>query len=118
MTQTDVAIVGGGVSGLSTAFYLQKLGISSVLIEKAERFGGLIKTDYIGGCELEAGPDSFISAKPAVVKLAKDLQIEDNLIGSNDEKRRIFVIRNGALTPMPKGMVMMVPTDWDSALRS
>jgi oxygen-dependent protoporphyrinogen oxidase len=50
--------------------------------------------------------------------LAKDLQIENDLIGSHDEKRQIFVVRNGLLTPMPKGMVMMVPTDWDSALCS
>ncbi len=118
MTKTDVAIIGGGISGLSTAFYLKKLGIRSVLLEKEDRLGGLIRTDYIKGCELEAGPDSFISAKPAVAELAKDLQIENDLIGSQDEKRQIFVIRNGHLTPMPKGMVMMVPTDWGSALRS
>ncbi len=118
MTKTDVAIIGGGISGLSTAFYLKKLGIRSVLLEKEDRFGGLIRTDYTHGCELEAGPDSFISAKPAVAELAKDLQIENDLIGSQDEKRRIFVIRNGHLTPMPKGMVMMVPTDWGAALRS
>lgn len=118
MTKTDVVIVGGGVSGLSTAFYLKKRGIRSILVEKTERLGGLIKTDYIKGCELEAGPDSFISAKPSVVKLAEDLRIENELIGSNDGKRQIFVVRNGTLTPMPKGMVMMIPTDWNSVLRS
>ena len=118
MTQTDVIIVGGGVSGLAAAFYLKKAGIRSVLLERDSRVGGLIRTDYIKGCELEAGPDSFISAKPAVAKLAKELGIEKDLIGSHDEKRQIFVVRNGALTPMPKGMVMMVPTDWNSALRS
>ena len=118
MTKTDVVIVGGGISGLATAFYLKKNGISSILLEKTERLGGLIRTDYIKGCELEAGPDSFISTKPSVIKLAQDLQIESELIGSNDEKRQIFVVRNGHLTPMPKGMVMMVPTDWHSVLRS
>ncbi len=118
MTKTDVAIVGGGISGLSTAFYLKKQGIRSVLLEKAERFGGLIRTDHIEGCDLEAGPDSFISTKPAVAKLAAELGTQDQLIGSNDEKRQIFIVRNGVLTAMPKGMVMMVPTDWNSAFRS
>jgi oxygen-dependent protoporphyrinogen oxidase len=118
MTKTDVAIVGGGISGLSTAFYLKRLGVRSILFEKKNHIGGLIRTDYFHGCELEAGPDSFISAKPAVAELAKELRIEDELIDSNDEKRQVFVVRNGQLTPMPKGMVMMVPTDWDSALRS
>jgi oxygen-dependent protoporphyrinogen oxidase len=118
MTRTDVAIVGGGISGLATAFYLKRLGIRSILLEKENRLGGLIRTDHIEGCDLEAGPDSFISTKPAVAELAEDLQIENDLIGSNDEKRQIFIVRNGVLTPMPKGMVMMIPTDWGSTLRS
>lgn len=118
MIKTDVAIVGGGISGLATAFYLKKQGIRSVLVEKTERFGGLIRTDHTEGCDLESGPDSFISTKPAVAKLAAELGIEDQLIGSNDQKRQIFIIRRGALTPLPKGMVMMVPTDWKSVVRS
>lgn len=118
MTKTDVVIVGGGISGLSAAFYLKQRGIRSILFEKTDRLGGLIRTDYVKECELEAGPDSFISTKTSVVKLAEDLRIENELIGSNDQKRKIFVVRNGALTPMPKGMVMMVPTNWNSVLRS
>lgn len=118
MITTEVTIVGGGISGLATAFYLKKLGIRSLLLEKGDRLGGLIRTDYLQGCELEAGPDSFISTKPAVAQLARDLRIENELIGSNDEKRQVFVVRNGQLIPMPKGMVLMVPTDWNSTLRS
>jgi protoporphyrinogen/coproporphyrinogen III oxidase len=118
MIKTDVAIVGGGISGLATAFYLKQQGIRSVLMEKTERFGGLIRTDHTEGCDLEAGPDSFISTKPAVAKLAAELGIAGELIGSNDERRQIFIVRHRALTALPKGMVMMVPTDWKSAFRS
>jgi len=50
-----VLIVGGGISGLSTAYYLSQAGISSILFEKTTRLGGLIQTDVIQGCRLEAG---------------------------------------------------------------
>src|SRR3954451_15028280 len=112
-------IVGGGVSGLSTAYYLSQAGISSVLFEKTKRLGGLIQTDLIQDCRLEAGPDSFLAAKPAVKELAHDLPgLESQIIGSNDEARRVFVARDDRLVPLPAGMVMMAPGKWLPVLRS
>lgn len=114
-----VLVVGGGVSGLATAYYLSQLGIPSVLFEKANRLGGLIQTDLIQGCRLEAGPDSFLAAKPAVKELAHDLPgLESQIIGSNDAARRVFVARDGRLVPLPAGMVMMAPGKWLPVLRS
>jgi len=115
-----VLIVGGGISGLATAYYLGKAGIRSTIIEKSSRLGGLIKTDRVQGCELEAGPDSYLSTKTAVAELAQELGggLTEKIIGSNDEARRIFVVRKGKLTPMPKAMSMMVPGEWAPVLRS
>lgn len=119
MPAENVVIVGAGVSGLSAAYFLSRSGIRSTLIEKADRLGGLIKTDLVGGCELEAGPDSYLAAKPAVTELAQELPaLKDQIIGSNDASRRIFVVRGGKLMPMPPGMVMMVPTRWGTCLGS
>ena len=64
-----VAIIGGGISGLSTAYYLARRGIASTLIESRPRLGGVIQTEHVDGCTIEAGPDSFISAKPAALEL-------------------------------------------------
>jgi oxygen-dependent protoporphyrinogen oxidase len=115
----DVLIVGGGVSGLATAYFLGKHGIRSTIIENSNRLGGVIKTDLIEGCQLEAGPDSYIASKAAVTELAHELgDLETQIIGSNDARRRIFVVRRGKLVPMPEGMVMMVPGQWIPALRS
>jgi protoporphyrinogen/coproporphyrinogen III oxidase len=114
-----VLIVGGGVSGLSTAYYLSRAGISSVLFEKTKRLGGLIQTDLIQDCRLEAGPDSYLAAKPAIKELARDLpELERQIIGSNDAARRVFVARAGRLVPLPAGMVMMAPGKWPPVLRS
>src|SRR5205823_6400382 len=110
MGAENVIIVGAGISDLATAYFLGKHGIRSTIIEKSNRLGGLIKTDSIEGCQFEAGPDSYIASKPAVTELARELgDLETQIIGSNDARRRIFVVRRGKLVPMPEGMVMMVP---------
>jgi len=114
-----VLIIGGGISGLSTAYYLGKHGIPSILLEKSGRLGGLIRTDVVEGCQLEAGPDSYIATKPAVTELADELPaLAGQVIGSNDRERRIFIVRNSGLIPMPEGMSMMVPGRMLAALRS
>jgi oxygen-dependent protoporphyrinogen oxidase len=114
----NVVVVGGGISGLASAYYLLQSGFHPLLIEQSGRFGGLIKTDRIEGCDLEAGPDSFIASKPAVAELARSLGIETQIIGSNDAARRIFIVKGGQLKPMPPGMVFMAPGDLDAALNS
>jgi oxygen-dependent protoporphyrinogen oxidase len=105
-----VVIVGGGISGLSAAYYLGKAGIPSTLIESRPRLGGVIQTERIEGCTLEAGPDSFLSAKPAALDLIRELGLSADVIGSNDHLRVTFVKKNGRLVPLPDGLMMMVPT--------
>ncbi len=118
MRAAELVIIGGGVSGLATAYFAGRLGIRSVLIEKTNRLGGLIKTESIEGCQLEAGPDSYIAIKPAVTELAAEIGINAEIIASNDAARRVFIVRSGRLVPLPKGMSMMVPGKLAPALRS
>ena len=105
-----VVIIGGGISGLSAAYYLARRGIPSTLIEPRARLGGVIQTEYIDGCTVEAGPDSFISAKPAAMELIRELGLADQVIGSNDFSRKTYVWKRGKLVPLPEGLMMMVPT--------
>jgi protoporphyrinogen/coproporphyrinogen III oxidase len=118
VTVAPVVIVGGGISGLAAAYFLSKRGIRATLIEKDGRLGGLIRTDRVDGCDLEAGPDSFLAAKPELRDLAGELGIAHQIIPSNDARRRVFIARRGALRPMPTGMVMMAPSDLGAALLS
>jgi oxygen-dependent protoporphyrinogen oxidase len=105
-----VVIIGGGISGLSTAYYLSKRGIPSTLLESRPRLGGVIQTEHVAGCTIEAGPDSFLSAKPAALELLRDLGMADQVIGSNDFSRKTFVWKQRRLIPLPDGLMMMVPT--------
>ncbi len=105
-----VAIVGGGISGLATAYYLAKAGIPSTIIERQPRLGGVIRTDAVDGCVLEAGPDSFLAAKPWALELIRELGMDSEVIGSNDHLRVTFVKKKGRLVPLPDGLMLMVPT--------
>ncbi len=105
-----VLIVGGGISGLSAAWFLRQKGIAATLVERQPRLGGVIGTDHVEGCLIEAGPDSFLAAKPAALELITALGLEPDVIGSNDGRRITYILRRGQLTPMPDGLTMMVPT--------
>ncbi|MDR3700207.1 MAG: protoporphyrinogen oxidase [Candidatus Sulfopaludibacter sp.] len=103
-------VIGGGISGLSAAYYLAKGGAESTILESRPRLGGVIQTEKVEGCTLEAGPDSFLSAKPAALELIRDLGLAGDVIGSNDHLRVTFVRKNGRMVPLPDGLMMMVPT--------
>lgn len=105
-----VVIIGGGISGMSAAYYLQKAGIGSTIIESRPRLGGVIETIHIEGCTVEAGPDSFLSVKPAALELIRELGLAGDVIGSNDHVRKTFVLKHGRLVALPDGLMMMVPT--------
>ena len=110
-----IAIVGGGISGLSAAFYLEKARASGaeldyVLFESGQRLGGSMYSNRVEGCLVEAGPDSFLTEKPWALTLCKELGIADQLIGSNDAQRKTYIVVNGRLVVMPDGLMFMVPT--------
>src|SRR5208283_4269526 len=88
-----IAIVGGGISGLSAALSLEKAraagaDLEYTLFEASQRLGGCLASDRVEGCLVEAGPDSFLTEKPWAVALCKELDIADQLIGSNDSQRK------------------------------
>src|SRR5271165_659575 len=110
-----IAIIGGGISGLSAAFELEQqrrsgAEVEYVLYESSPRLGGVLRTDHIAGCVVEAGPDSFVTEKPWAADLARTLGIGDQLIGSNDADRKTYILTRGRLVEMPDGLMFMVPT--------
>lgn len=103
-----VVIVGGGIAGLSAAYYLRKSPDMQVtLLERSERFGGKIGTERVGELLIEQGPDSVFTAKPAAVELAIELGMESELIEPQQHDFSILV--NGHLFHVPRALASLMP---------
>ncbi|MFB4167109.1 protoporphyrinogen oxidase [Virgibacillus sp. JSM 102003] len=108
-----IVIVGGGITGLTAAYYLQKeikennLPYEIKLVEASDRLGGKIKTVRQDGYTIERGPDSFLSRKQPAVKLAEELGMTDQLVRNGTGQSYILV--NNKLHKMPKGAFMGIP---------
>ena len=109
-----IVIIGGGISGLSSAFYVlrqaeeQGRQVEISLIEAEERLGGLIHTLRTDDYVIEQGPDSFLARKLAAIELTKELGLEEEL--TNQNAKQSFIIHEGRQHPMPKGLVLGIPT--------
>jgi len=110
-----IAIIGGGISGLSAAYTIEEkrqsgTPVEYVLFESSPRLGGVLVTDRVDGCLVEAGPDSFLTEKPWAANLCSKIGLGDQLIGSNDSERKTYIVARGKLVVMPDGLMFMVPT--------
>ncbi|MFN8470997.1 MAG: protoporphyrinogen oxidase [Anaerolineae bacterium] len=110
-----VVVVGGGIAGLATAYYLQRgarasnLELKCTLVESDSRLGGKIVTDSEGGFVVEGGPDSFLTQKPWALQLCRELGLSDRLIGTN-QTRPVTILWKGRFRPLPEGVFLIVPT--------
>jgi oxygen-dependent protoporphyrinogen oxidase len=111
-----VVVVGGGITGLAAAHRLlelrqeQGLPLDVLLLEAGDRLGGVIRTRRQSGFLLEEGPDSMITDKPWGRALAERIGLGQRLVGTQDEHRRSFVVRDGKLEPTPEGFYLLAPS--------
>lgn len=119
-----VAIVGGGISGLATAFALQEqaaktgLPIHCTILESESSWGGKIVTHRVGELVTEAGPDSFLSQKQAGLDLCQKLGLADQLINTNETSKKACVLYKGRLHELPEGLLSFVPKQLGTFLHS
>ena len=122
----SVIIIGGGITGLSAAHFLEEqarvrgLALDITLLEKSPRLGGVMQTEQVSVAAAdaknaakflcEAGPDSLLTTKPAAIELCRKLGLGEQIIPSNDARRKTFVLHRGALQPLPDGLMFVVPT--------
>lgn len=97
----DTIIIGAGISGLACAFLLQKRGRRVLLLEKAPRYGGAIRSAREGEWLIEAGPNSTLETNPMLTALIRDAGVEDRKLYASDASKNRYILRDGALTPLP-----------------
>src|ERR1700722_14450850 len=104
-----IAVIGGGISGLSCAYYLSRAGHDAIVFDPNP--GGPIGSVTVEGCILETGPESWLAMKPWAEQLIHELGLGDELMGSNDAGRRTYVSPPVKFATLSEGLQMVVPTN-------
>lgn len=107
-----VAVIGGGLTGLATAYYLgqAKPDRQIDVFEEEHRFGGKIKTKRVDGYVVEVGPDSYLARKQAMTDLINELGLGDTLV--TNATGQAFIYDRGNMFPLPGGAIVGIPTEF------
>lgn len=116
----QVAVVGGGLSGLTAAFYFHRAlpEASLSLYEASDSLGGVIATERRGDWLVEHGADCFSMTPPDALTLCRDLGVEQELVEPEMRGRGAMISHGNRLLPVPAGFVLMRPTRLFQVLRS
>lgn len=113
-----VAIVGGGITGLSAAFHLQRTApdLDVTVYEAGARAGGKVRAATVDGVDLEVGADAFLVRDDDALALCRELGIEDDLI--QPAVQGVDIWADGGAHPLPPGLVLGAPTRFGPLFRS
>ena len=121
-----IVIIGGGISGLATAFYAHRLAherdlaIHCTVLEAGSQLGGKLKTERVGEYLVEGGPESFVTRKPAAYALCCELGLRERLLGTSDAGKN-YVLHNGQpvqVPTSPPGFLRTPLLSWRGKLRA
>lgn len=120
-----IAVIGGGISGLSAAHRLIELAqqpaappVEIELFEAGARVGGCFGSERIGEFLIETGADSFVTDKPWAIDLCRRLGLESRLIAIDPAFRRALIVRKGRTLPAPEGLALLAPARLGGICRS
>ena len=96
-----VAIIGGGITGLTAAFKLTQVGIPVTLFESTDRVGGVIQTIRDGDYLAECGPNTILETSPLIGELISDLGLGERRIYSSDQAENRYIVRDKRPVKLP-----------------
>lgn len=110
LKNADVIIIGAGLTGLSMAYYLKRNGRSPLVIEKADKPGGVISTHKENGFIYESGPNTGVLSTPEIAALFDDLSGESILETANKDSAKRYIMKGGKWQAIPSGLLSAVAT--------
>lgn len=103
VSRPDVLILGAGISGLTTAFWLRRAGLRVTVIEAAPRVGGSIETWPAGPWKFEMGPNTVLESRAEVTRLLRESGLESEKIVAAPTGKRRFLWKKDRLHALPGG---------------
>jgi len=115
-----VAVVGGGMTGLTAAFQLQQAGLHPLVFESGPQAGGAVQTQSSEGYQIEAGPNSLQESQVQVSQLIEALGLEGEVLEANPAAQNRFILRGGQLLALPSSPPALLKSpvlSWPAKLR-
>lgn len=111
---THALVIGGGISGLATAWFLQRRGMPATVLEARSEVGGTIRTLERDGFLLDVGPNSTLSRGGALSELITGLGLDAEVVEA-DRRARRYIVKEERLVPLPEGLLSFIGTPLFSA---
>lgn len=108
--QPNIAIIGAGLTGLTTAYYLKKSGLKVTVFEKSNRAGGVIKTNHENGFTFESGPNTGVLSHPEAAELLEDLKGDCELEVADANAKARWIWKGKKWEPLPSGLLKGITT--------
>ncbi|MGB5151019.1 MAG: FAD-dependent oxidoreductase, partial [Mycobacterium sp.] len=108
-------VVGGGISGLTAAYRLRVAAgpdASITLFDPADRLGGVLRTEQVGGMSMDVGAEAFLTRRPEVTALVAELGLTGRQVASAGARPLIY--SQGRLHPLPAGTLQGIPASAES----
>lgn len=118
--QGNIAVIGGGISGLCVAYWLKKEDFEVQLFEKNDRTGGVIISERSNGFLVDIGPNSALETSEVLKELISDLGLEDQKIYGNDSSGKRYILKQGKLMAVPTSALAFIQSrlfSWKAKLR-
>ncbi|MCB0616188.1 MAG: protoporphyrinogen oxidase [Lewinellaceae bacterium] len=118
--QNRVAVIGAGISGLCTAYWLQKNGFEVQVFEQSAHAGGVIVSKQTDGFLLDLGPNSTLETSEVLSELVEELNLGSQKVYANEASSKRYIVKNGKLTPIPMSLLSFLKTplfSWPAKLR-
>src|SRR5690606_10666774 len=106
-----IVILGAGITGLTTAYLLNKEGFDVTVLEKKNEVGGSMESVWIDGCLFDRGPNSGLETTPLLAKLVDELNLKDELLYGSREANKRYILRGSKLHPLPMSPMAFFKTD-------
>jgi len=118
--EKDTVIIGAGISGLATAFRLQRAGLNVLALEKSDHIGGAILSEQHDGFLIDYGPNSTLDTSPKIREFINEVGVQDRRVNANSSASRRYVLRDGVLQALPMNPPQFLKSklfSWKAKLR-
>lgn len=115
-----IAVIGAGISGLCTAYWLKKAGMNVTVLEKSQRCGGSIVTERSDGFLIDLGPNSALETSETLRELVRELGLEATKVYGNEASNNRYILKSGRLHPVPMSPARFIKSglfSWKAKLR-